>query len=97
MSVLSSREMPDMSIQQLMVGGVFWSGVNIGVYLDAVKKAVNRLPLLSEDPKRQVEIKVYTGEQGHSNEDEAMRLRMQILNRFSPEEQQRVKEALDHK
>ncbi|KAA6323470.1 MAG: hypothetical protein EZS28_054310, partial [Streblomastix strix] len=74
------------------------------------------LPLLSEDPKRQVEIKVYTGEQvqyinrmeqdekfqnmmdnmlnklyGHSNEDEAMRLRMQILSRLSPEEQQRVK------
>ncbi|KAA6401499.1 MAG: hypothetical protein EZS28_002982 [Streblomastix strix] len=80
------------------------------------QETVNRLPLLSEDPKRQVEIKVYTGEQvqylnkmeqndkfqnlminmmnklqGHSNEDEAMRLRMQILNRLSPEEQQRMK------
>ncbi|KAA6326400.1 MAG: hypothetical protein EZS28_053954, partial [Streblomastix strix] len=80
------------------------------------EQAVNRLPLLSEDPKRQVEIKVHTGEQvqyinkmeyndkfqnmmdnmmnklqGHSNEDEDMRLRMQILNKLSPENQQRVK------
>ncbi|KAA6393670.1 MAG: hypothetical protein EZS28_010805, partial [Streblomastix strix] len=80
-----------------------------------IEEAVNHLPLLSEDPKRQVEIKVYTGEQvqyinkieyddkfqnmmknmmnkfqGHSNEDEAMRLRMQILNRLSCDEQQRV-------
>ncbi|KAA6357373.1 MAG: hypothetical protein EZS28_047099, partial [Streblomastix strix] len=80
------------------------------------EQAVNHLPLLSEDPKRQVETKVYTGEhvqyinkmeqddkfqnmmdnmmnklQGHSNEDEAMRLRMQILSKLSPEEQQRVK------
>ncbi|KAA6371581.1 MAG: hypothetical protein EZS28_032893 [Streblomastix strix] len=29
--------------------------------------------------------------QGHSNEDEAMRRRMQILGKLSPEEQQRVK------
>ncbi|KAA6342091.1 MAG: hypothetical protein EZS28_052417, partial [Streblomastix strix] len=78
--------------------------------------AVNRLPLLSEDPKRQVEIKVYTDEQiqyinkmeqndkfqdmmdnmmkklqNHSDEDEAMKLRMEILNKLSPEEQQKVK------
>ncbi|KAA6376086.1 MAG: hypothetical protein EZS28_028384, partial [Streblomastix strix] len=70
----------------------------------------------NQDPKRQVEIKVYSGKQvqfinkmeqddkfqnmkdnmmnklqNNSNEDEAMRLRMQILNKLSPEEQQRVK------
>ncbi|KAA6387429.1 MAG: hypothetical protein EZS28_017045 [Streblomastix strix] len=81
-----------------------------------IEYAVNHLPLLSEDPKSQVEIKIYTGEQlqhinkmeqadqfqnmmenmmsklqGHSNEDEAMRLLMQILNKLSPEEQYRVK------
>ncbi|KAA6403396.1 MAG: hypothetical protein EZS28_001078 [Streblomastix strix] len=81
-----------------------------------IEQAVNHLPRLSEDPKRQVKIKVYTGEQlqyinkmeqddkfqnmmenmmnklqGHSNEDEAMRMRMQILNRLSLKEQQRVK------
>ncbi|KAA6402493.1 MAG: hypothetical protein EZS28_001974 [Streblomastix strix] len=81
-----------------------------------MEQAVNQLPLLSEDSKRQVEIKLYTGEQvqyinkmeqdekfqnkmenmlnklqGHSNEDEAMRLRMQILNKLSSKEQQRVK------
>ncbi|KAA6367241.1 MAG: hypothetical protein EZS28_037234, partial [Streblomastix strix] len=81
-----------------------------------MEEAVNRLSLLSEDPKRQVEIKVYTDEQieyinkmeqddkfqnmmdnmkiklqNHSDEDEAMRLRMEILNKLSPEEQQKVK------
>ncbi|KAA6365621.1 MAG: hypothetical protein EZS28_038852, partial [Streblomastix strix] len=81
-----------------------------------IEETVVYLSLLSEDPKRQVEIKVCTGEQvqyinrmeldekfqnmmdnmlnklqGHSNEDEAMRLRMQILSKQSPEEQQRVK------
>ncbi|KAA6371055.1 MAG: hypothetical protein EZS28_033419 [Streblomastix strix] len=81
-----------------------------------IEEAVNRLPLLSEDPKRQVEIKVYTGEQvqyinkmeqddkfqnmmdnmlnklqNHSDEDEAMRLRKEILNKLSLEEQQRIK------
>ncbi|KAA6376583.1 MAG: hypothetical protein EZS28_027889 [Streblomastix strix] len=67
-------------------------------------------------PKRQVEIKVYAGEQvqyinkmeqndkfqnmmsnmmnklqHHCNEDEALRLRTDVLNRLFPEEQQRVK------
>ncbi|KAA6378816.1 MAG: putative NOL1/NOP2/Sun domain family, member 2 [Streblomastix strix] len=80
-----------------------------------IEQAVDRLPLLSEDPKRQVEIKIYTGEQvqyinkmeqnekfqnmmncmmnklyNHSDEYEAMRLRMEILNRLPPEEQKRV-------
>ncbi|KAA6387834.1 MAG: hypothetical protein EZS28_016640 [Streblomastix strix] len=93
----------------------FIKGVQQSKYI-LIEEAVNRLPLLSEDPKRQVEIKVYTGEQvqyinmkefrdkfqnmmnnmknklqGHFNEDEAMRLRMQILNRLSPEEQWRGK------
>ncbi|KAA6378588.1 MAG: hypothetical protein EZS28_025883, partial [Streblomastix strix] len=93
----------------------FIKGVQQSKYIP-IEQAVNHLPLLSEDPKRQVEIKVYTGEQvqyknrmeqdekfqnmmdnmmnklqGHSNEDEAMRLRMQILSKLSPEEQQRVK------
>ncbi|KAA6365206.1 MAG: hypothetical protein EZS28_039266, partial [Streblomastix strix] len=83
-----------------------------------IEEAVNRLPLLSEDPKRQVEKKVYTNEQvqyinkmekdnkfqdmmdnmlnklqNHSDEDEAMRLRMEILNKLSPEEQQKVKKG----
>ncbi|KAA6393743.1 MAG: hypothetical protein EZS28_010733 [Streblomastix strix] len=84
-----------------------------------IEEAVNRLPLLSEDPKRQVEIKVYSVEQiqyinkieqndkfqnmmdnmmnklqNHSDEDEAMRLRMEILNKLPPEEQQMVKRDL---
>ncbi|KAA6397541.1 MAG: hypothetical protein EZS28_006933 [Streblomastix strix] len=33
--------------------------------------------------------------QGYSNEDEAMRLRMEILNKLSPEEQQRVKRGFE--
>ncbi|KAA6372140.1 MAG: hypothetical protein EZS28_032333 [Streblomastix strix] len=93
----------------------FIKGIQQSKYIP-VEQAVNHLPLLSEDPKRQIEIKVYTGEQvqyinkmeqddkfqnmidnmmnklqGHSNDDEAVRLRMQILNKLSPEEQQRVK------
>ncbi|KAA6359176.1 MAG: hypothetical protein EZS28_045297 [Streblomastix strix] len=81
-----------------------------------IEHAVNRLPLLSEDLKGQVEIKVYAGEQvqntnkmeqndkfqnmmsnlmnklqHHSNEDEALRLRTDVLNKLFPEEQQRVK------
>ncbi|KAA6404282.1 MAG: hypothetical protein EZS28_000191 [Streblomastix strix] len=93
----------------------FIKGVQQSKYIP-IEQAVNHLPLLSEDPKTQVEIKVYTGEQvqyiikmeqdekfqnmmdnmmnklqGHSNEDEAMRLRMQLLSKLSPEEQLRVK------
>ncbi|KAA6359196.1 MAG: hypothetical protein EZS28_045277, partial [Streblomastix strix] len=93
-------------------------GVQQSKYIP-IEQAVNHLPLLSEDPKRQVEFKVYIGEQvqyinkmeqddqfrnmmenmlnklqGHSNEDEVMRLRMQILNKLSPEVQQRVKRDL---
>ncbi|KAA6394109.1 MAG: hypothetical protein EZS28_010367 [Streblomastix strix] len=93
----------------------FIKGVQQSKYIP-IEEAVNHLPLLPEDFKRQVEIKVYTGEQvqyinkmeqvdkfqnmmenmmnklqDHSNQDEAMRLRMQILSKLSPEEQQRVK------
>ncbi|KAA6380750.1 MAG: hypothetical protein EZS28_023727 [Streblomastix strix] len=93
----------------------FIKGVQQSKYIP-IEQAVNHLPLISEDPKRQVEIKVYTGKQvqyinkmeqkdkfqkmmdnmmnelqNNSNEDETMRLRMQILNKLSPEEHQRVK------
>ncbi|KAA6388976.1 MAG: hypothetical protein EZS28_015495, partial [Streblomastix strix] len=93
----------------------FISGVQQSKYIP-IEQAVNHLQLFSEDHKRQVEIKVYTGEQvqyinkmeqddkflnmmdnmmnelqNNSNEDESVRLRMQILNKLSPEEQQRVK------
>ncbi|KAA6379185.1 MAG: hypothetical protein EZS28_025289, partial [Streblomastix strix] len=93
----------------------FIKGIQQSKYIP-IEEAVNRLPLLSEDPKGQVEIKVYTGEQiqhinkmeqndifqnmtsnmmnkfqNHSNEDVAMRLRMEILNKLLSEEQQRIK------
>ncbi|KAA6334911.1 MAG: hypothetical protein EZS28_053016 [Streblomastix strix] len=92
----------------------FIRGIQQSKYIP-IEEAVNRLSLLSEDPKRQVEIKVCTNEQvqyinkmeqndkfqdmmdnmlnklqNHSDEDEAMRLRMEILNKLSPKEQQKV-------
>ncbi|KAA6372490.1 MAG: hypothetical protein EZS28_031983, partial [Streblomastix strix] len=95
----------------------FIRGIQQQKYI-SIEVAVNRLPLLSEDPKRQVEIKVYTDEQiqyinkmeqnhkfqdmmdnmlnklqNHSDEDEAMRLRMEILNKLSPEERQKIKKG----
>ncbi|KAA6369120.1 MAG: hypothetical protein EZS28_035352 [Streblomastix strix] len=93
----------------------FIRGIQQSKYIP-IEQAVNRLPLLSEDPKRQVENKVYTGEQvkyinkmeqddkfqkmtscmmnelqNHLNDDESMKLRMEILNKLSPEEQQKIK------
>ncbi|KAA6358342.1 MAG: hypothetical protein EZS28_046131, partial [Streblomastix strix] len=93
----------------------FIKGVQQSKYIP-IEEAVNHLPLLSQDPKRQVEIKMYTGEQvqyinkmeqndkfqnmmsnmmnklqNHSNQDEAMKLRLEILKKLSPEEHQRVK------
>ncbi|KAA6356314.1 MAG: hypothetical protein EZS28_048159, partial [Streblomastix strix] len=95
----------------------FIRGIQQSKYIP-IEEAVNRLRLLSEDPKIQVEIKVYTDEQiqyinrmeqndkfqdkmdnmmnklqNHSDEEEAMKLRMEILNKLSPEEQQKVKKG----
>ncbi|KAA6384848.1 MAG: hypothetical protein EZS28_019629 [Streblomastix strix] len=93
----------------------FIRGIQQSKYI-SVEETVNHLPLLSEDPNRQVEIKVYTREQvqylnkmeqngkfqnmisgtmnkfqNDSNEDDVMKLRMEILKMLSSEEQQRIK------
>ncbi|KAA6369590.1 MAG: hypothetical protein EZS28_034883, partial [Streblomastix strix] len=119
LSIIQTKQNQQPSLKQSLFvtdpNNQFIRGVQQSKYI-LIEEAVNRLPLFSEDPKRQVEIKVFIGEQvqyinrmeqndkfqnmmsnmmnklqNHFVKDEAMRLRIKILNKLSSEEQQRIK------